>query len=100
MRDMWMLEIITENDLYPIISGGGAHWALEHRYVTLLPKQVISGSNDPKSFNLILKIIKVAPQMFQRFMFCVSEIFLENFDTFSLKCSSFSNFLARKMFFF
>ena len=30
------------------LSGGGAHWALKHWYVTLRPKQVISEPNGPK----------------------------------------------------
>ena len=73
--------------------------ALEHRYMTLRPKQVISELNDPKLSNFILKIIKVAPQTFHRFMFCIPEIFFENFERFSLRCSNFVNFLARKMLF-
>ena len=30
------------------VPGGGAHWALEHWYVTLCPKKVISEPNRPK----------------------------------------------------
>ena len=39
-----------------------------------------------KLFNFLLNFIRVAPNTFQRFMCCISEIFFENFERFSLKC--------------
>ena len=64
------------------------------------PNRSFQSQLDPQLFNLILKIIKVAPKRFQRFLFCVWEIFFENFQRFSLKSSKIVNFWARKMFFF
>ena len=64
------------------------------------PNRSFWSQMDPKLFNLTLTIITVAPETFQRFMFCIWEIFFEYFQRFSLKWSNFVNFWARKMFFF
>ena len=60
----------------------------------------IQSQMGPKLFNLIPKVIIVTPKTFQRFVFCIWEIFFEWFDRFSLSCSNFVNFWARKTFFF
>ena len=64
------------------------------------PNRSFESKMDPKSFNLIPKVIIVAPKTFQRFLFCIWEIFFKKFERFSLKCSNFVNFWARKTFFF
>ena len=64
------------------------------------PNRSFQSQMDPKLFNLIPKVIIVAPKTFQRFIFCIWEIFFEKFERFSLKCSNFVNFWARKTFFF
>ena len=64
------------------------------------PKRSFQSQIDPKLFHLILKIIIVSPKTFQRFLFCIWEIFFGKFQIFSLKCSNLVNFWARKMFFF
>ena len=39
---------LAERKVFFFTWGGGAHWALEHWYVTLRPKWVISEPNGPK----------------------------------------------------
>ena len=55
---------------------------------------------DPNYSIWIPKVIILAPKTFQRFMVCFWEIFFEKIERFSVKCSSFVNFWARKTFFF
>ena len=64
------------------------------------PNRSFQSQMDPKLFNWIPKLIIVAWKTFQRFISCIWEIFLEKFERFSLKCSNFVNFWARKTFFF
>ena len=73
--------------------GSGTWWHLD-------PNRSFQNQMEPKLFNLIAKVIIVTPKTFQRFIFFISEIFFEKFERFSLKCSNFVNFWARKMFFF
>ena len=64
------------------------------------PNRSFQSQMDPKLFNFIPKVIIVAPKTFQRFMFCIWEIFVEKFERFSLRYSNFVNIWARKTFFF
>ena len=65
--------------------GGRAHWALHHRYIQIGHFRVkghkINQSNTQYHQGSSTNVSK--------FMLCISEIFLENFETFYLKSSNF-----------
>ena len=44
--------------------------------------------------------IEDAPEKFRRFMFRIREIFIENIERYTVKCSNFVNLQARNTFFF
>ena len=70
------------------------HWAPEHCMLHFASIMSFQSKMDQKIFNFILLIIIVDPKMLQRFMFCFV------LERFSMKCSNFVNFWARKAFFF
>ena len=67
------------------VPGGGAHWALEHWYVTLCPKKVISDLNRPKIipfdtqnyYSISKNVSKIIVLYLRDFLWKISEIFFE-----------------------